>query len=158
MKPLHPILVHFPLALLPLSAAADLGARFAGIPSLSIVGYWAILTAAGTAILTGATGYFDMRRATLSEPVHHRVHRHMYVGASLTLTLLVLAIWRWRMGDASLAVPGGFLIVELAAVALAAFQGWLGGELVYSDGVFVRESGKSDPNADSADQHSGHSH
>ncbi len=66
MKPIHPILVHFPLALLPLAVAADLIGFFAGIDSLRHTGWCAILGASMGAVLTVAAGFFYMYRATLS--------------------------------------------------------------------------------------------
>jgi len=48
-----------------------------------------------------------------------------------------------------------YLDLAVLGVALAAFQGWLGGELVYGDGVFVR-AGETVP-AEAA-KPEGHSH
>lgn len=139
MKPLHPIVVHFPIALLPLSVAADLVGFFANIPSLSHTGWWTLLGAAGGAVVTVAAGLFDMSRATLSEDVHHRVHRHMYIGLVLLTLILGLAIWRGLLFTRGLVVPMLYLDLAVLTVALAALQGWLGGELVYRDGVFVQQ-------------------
>ncbi len=46
MKPVHPILVHFPIALLSLSVAANLTGYFADVASLRDTGWWALLGAA----------------------------------------------------------------------------------------------------------------
>ncbi len=169
MKPLHPIVVHFPIALLPLSVAADLVGFFANIPSLSQTGWWTLLGAAGGAVVTVAAGLFDMSRATLSEEVHHRVHRHMYIGLVLLTIIIGLTIWRGMIFANGWVVPMLYLDLAVLAVALVALQGWLGGELVYSDGVFVQQgnqklakdkaaSGKTPPAAakTKASGHQGH--
>jgi uncharacterized membrane protein len=140
MKPVHPLLVHFPIALLVLSVGADIVGSFADIASLRHTGWWALLGAAIGGGGTAAAGIYDMRRATLSEAVHHRVHRHMRVGIVLVGALVGLALWRWSIHSHGGELPLLYLGLAGSAVVLAGFQGWLGGELVYSDGVFVRET------------------
>ena len=163
MRPVHPIFVHFPLALLPLSVAADAAGFFTGIASLAHAGAWAIVAAGAAAVATVATGWFDMRRAPLSEAVHHRVHRHRAVGLVLGTAIVGLAAWRGWLFARGQALPMAYLDVGVLAIALAAFQGWLGGELVYGDGVFVRppdaaandaeETAASDPPAKGGHHH-----
>lgn len=139
MKPVHPILVHFPIALLPLSVAADLVGFFAHVPSLSHTGWWALLGAAAGGVATVAAGFFDMSRADLTEEVHVRVHRHMYVGLVLLTVIVGLAIWRGFLYFDDLIVPMLYLDLGVLGVALVGLQGWLGGKLVFDDGVFVRQ-------------------
>ncbi len=160
MKPVHPILVHFPIALLSLSVGADLIGYFADVVSLRNTGWWALLGAALGGVATVAAGVYDMKRANIGEAVHHRVHRHMRVGLVLVAVIIGLAVWRWSVHSAGGPVPMTYLGLAVLAVALAAFQGWLGGELVYTDGVFVAQ-GK--PVVKEAEDHgkpedSGHHH
>lgn len=138
MKPLHPILVHFPLALLPLSATADMIGLFLHIVSLSHAAVWTLLAAAAASLATVVAGFYDMYRAPLSEDTHVRVHRHMRIGLVLATAIIGLAIWRGVIFLHDAVVPIYYLDLAALSVALAAFQGWLGGELVYGDGVFVR--------------------
>jgi len=139
MKPLHPVLVHFPLALLPVSVLADALATLAGVASLRPVGWWAMAAAAAGAAAAAAAGWYDMTRASLDEPVHHRVHRHRRFGLALLAALVGLAVWRGVMEASDRFIPMLYLDLAALTVALAVFQGWLGGELVYADGVFVRQ-------------------
>lgn len=140
MKPVHPLVVHFPIALLALSVAAGLLAFFTRIDSLRSTGWWALVGAALGAVVTVPAGLFDMRRADLNEDVHLRVHRHMKVGFALLVTIAGLTLWRWRIYAEGLSVTAIYLDCAVLTMALAAFQGWLGGELVYSDGVFVKRA------------------
>ena len=148
MKPVHPMLVHFPIALLALSVAADLIAFLAHSDSLRTTGWWSLVGAAAGAAATVPAGLYDMSRADLEEEVHERVHRHMKVGFALLAALLGLTFWRWRTYmRPGLSVTATYLDFALLTMALAAFQGWLGGELVFSDGVSVRrarETGSGD--------------
>lgn len=153
MKPVHPILVHFPIALLSLSVAADLIGYFADVASLRDTGWWALLGAALGGIATAAAGVYDMKRADITEEVHHRVHRHMHVGLVLVAAIIGLTLWRWSVQSAGGIVPMIYLDLAVLTVALAAFQGWLGGELVYTDGVFVAQGKQVEKN----DQDSGNS-
>lgn len=141
MKPVHPLVVHFPIALLALSVTADLLAFFARIDSLRSTGWWALVGAALGGIVTVLAGLFDMRRADLKQDVHIRVHRHMKVGFALLGSIAGLTLWRWTIyKQPALSVSATYLDCALLTMALAAFQGWLGGELVYSDGVFVKRA------------------
>lgn len=93
-------------------------------------------------VVTVAAGVFDMRRATLSEEVHHRVHQHMKVGFTLLTVIVGLTVWRWTIfTQPRLPVSAIYLDCALLTMALAGFQGWLGGELVYTYGVFVKNTG-----------------
>lgn len=156
MKPIHPVLVHFPIALLPLAVAADAFAALGHVTSMRDTGWWAILGAAVASIATAAAGYFDMTRAAIGEQVHHRVHRHMRIGFVLVGCLVALAIWRARFFAAGEVVPILYLDLGVLTFALAALQGWLGGELVYSDGVSVRSrtiDASTDSEGDKPHQH-----
>ena len=160
MKPVHPILVHFPIALLTVSVAADAVGHFGDVESLRHTGAWTLLGAALGGVAAVAAGIYDMRRAPLDEAVHPRVHVHMRVGLALLSAILAMAAWRWRLLSAGTAiVPMAYLDCGVLVVALAAFQGWLGGELVYTHGVFVRtntRAGAEDGKAPSGDVHEHH--
>ena len=65
----------------------------------------------------------------------------MKVGFALLASVAGLTLWRWTIyTKPGLAVSATYLDCALLTLALGAFQGWLGGELVYSDGVFVKRA------------------
>lgn len=141
MKPVHPILVHFPIALLFLSVVTDLVAFFTHSASLRNTGWWALVGASSGGVVAVAAGVYDMRRARLAEEVHQRVHQHMRVGFALLTAIIGLTVWRWTVfRQPALSVSAIYLDVALLTMGLAGFQGWLGGELVYSHGVFVQRA------------------
>ena len=139
-KPIHPILVHFPIALLVTSFAADAGYWLTSFATLRHAGFWMLVVASASGALTVLAGMFDMRRAMLDESVHERVHRHMRVGIALYVVICLLTLWRWHFYSSDLRITVLYLDFAFLAVALAAFQGWLGGELVYTHGVFVAKA------------------
>lgn len=147
-KPVHPILVHFPIALLVGSFVADGAYSLSSLPTLKHVGFWMLAMACVTGALTVLAGLFDMRRATLEEDVHVKVHHHMWVGIGLYAVIAALTAWRWTFyADPGKFLPMVYLDAAFLAVALAGFQGWLGGDLVYKHGVFVA------PRSRAADNH-----
>jgi len=97
MKPVHPMVVHFPIALLALSVTADLTAFVRHSDSLRNTGWWALVGAAVGAATAAPAGLYDMRRADLEAEVHERVHRHMKVGLALLAAILAMTLWRGRI-------------------------------------------------------------
>jgi uncharacterized membrane protein len=142
MPPLHPALVHFPVALVTFAFIADLVAYLSTGRYWSRIGLVALLGAVIGGIATVAAGYYDMGRATLGE-THEYVHFHMTVGWILFGTVTGLALWRWRISRQP--QPRIGLLYVLAAfltLGVTLFQGWYGGELVYSQGAGVAAAGK----------------
>lgn len=56
VKPIHPMFVHFPIALLALSAAPDVVAFFLKIDSLKSAGWWALAGATAGGVVAVAAG------------------------------------------------------------------------------------------------------
>jgi uncharacterized membrane protein len=142
MPPLHPALVHFPVALVTFAFIADLVAYLSTGRYWSRIGLAALMGAVIGGIATVAAGYYDMGRATLGE-THEYVHFHMTVGWILFGTVTGLALWRWRISRQP--QPRIGLLYVLAAfltLGVTLFQGWYGGELVYSQGAGVAAAGK----------------
>ena len=164
-KPLHPLLVHFPIALLVTAFVADVSFVLTALDSLRDAGWWMLFAAAVSGVGTVLAGLFDMSRAQLDEDVHPRVHRHMWVGIALSVLIVLLAVWRWVFfSDPSTSLSSIYLDAAFLVVALAGFQGWLGGELVYTHGVFVRQKkGRDESLAEESPSHAkaagpGHEH
>ena len=91
-KPVHPILVHFPFALLVTSFIADAAYFFTSLDTLRHADWWMLAAAAAAGVLTAMAGMFDMRRAALQEDVHEHVHRHMWVGIALFVVICGMAL------------------------------------------------------------------
>ena len=143
LPPIHPALVHLPLGLVVLSFVADFVAKVSPRESLRHVGFWSLLLALLGAAATIAAGYWDMDRAALNAETHEYVHLHLRIGWMLGGALIVLAIWRWRIRQqARRAVTAPYLVAALVVFALTMFQGWYGGEMVYSHGAGVAAAGQ----------------
>lgn len=153
MPPVHPAIVHFPIALLVLSVVADFFGYFYHSDSLKAAGWWSLLGAALGGVLAVAAGYYDMKREgeKLEHEAHEQVHKHMYVGFALLVAIIGLTVWRWLIFDGqSYEIGWIYLIIAVLIVALAFFQGWLGGELVFGYGVGVAPTGQGTETASEA--------
>ena len=141
MTPIHPAFVHFPIALVPLSVAADVIAYATGSSALRATAWWCLVVGAAAAAVTVVAGFVDMERQAIEHDAHHRVHTHMKVGLAVFSVTSGLAVWRWLVEMRGGAVSLGYLAAGLGIVGLVVFQAWLGGELVFRHGVGVAQAG-----------------
>src|SRR6185437_16510194 len=121
--PVHPALVHLPIAFVLLSVAADLCARLAKSESrraaFRSVGFWSLLAGLVGGALAIAAGYLDMNRATLSPETHELVDLHMTIGWVLGVSLVILSAWRWliwhrgQMTINTAYLVGAFLVLAI---------------------------------------------
>jgi uncharacterized membrane protein len=140
---IHPAVDHFTVAILIVAVLADL---FASMFSTRLwLRYAALaLIIAGTAAAWGSqlTGGWEADRVwkavqATGGPAYKTLHLHAELGDYLPWVFLVLAIWRLGVQlFGFMAVSRGLylLFAVLAAVAIA-YQGYLGGQLVYSYGI-----------------------
>ena len=143
MPPIHPAIVHYPVALMTFSVVADLLGYLTDSASLQTAGTWALFGAGIGAAAAIITGLFDMNRAKLQHAAHKRVHVHMKVGLTLFVAIVGLTGWRWVVTlDPHHGLGWSYLIPAFVVLALTFLQGWLGGELVFSDGVGVTRTGQ----------------
>src|SRR6266478_426174 len=142
MPPLHPALVHFPIALVGFSFITDLLGRLLNKPSLRAAGFWSLIGALIGGAVTAATGYYDFTRDTLGETSRY-VDFQMDMGWILVGAVAVLTLWRWLVYARRGRSPGfPYLIAALLVAGFTLFQGWYGGEMVYSQGAGVAAAGK----------------
>ena len=140
--PLHPAVVHFPIALSVLSVGADAAGwatRHRAISaSFFAAGWWALAAAVASAAVAIVLGISDMRRATIQEDAHRQVHHHMRIGFGVFVALAVMFAWRLvRVVDGEFSVGVAYLAAGVVTLLLIGYQGWLGGELVFRLGVGV---------------------
>ena len=131
--PLHPALVHFPVACWSLATAADIaGFRF-GDPAWHLAG---VLLAIGLVMSIPAllAGMHELIRVAADSPAWPTIYLHM---GAMSAALLLYAINLFaRLDHTTLLAPGPIALAcsVLGFVALA-LGGWLGGKLVYGHGL-----------------------
>lgn len=147
IPPVHPALVHLPIALVMLSVGADSLARLnrkeAMRGTLRQIGFWSLVLGLIGGLLTVAAGYLDLNRASLNAETHSYVDLHVKTGWALAIALAVLTFWRWSIRwRGQLTIGRAYLTAAFLVLALVFFQGWFGGELVYSHGAGVAAAGQ----------------
>ena len=131
-RQLHPILVHFPAALVPVSIAADAVGKAVRGRSFSDVGWWTLLLATAITPMTVATGWW-LRLSTEQAPAEPDVVMvfHQWLGSGLAVLLIALCTWRGAVFRRE-ASPGWlYLICGSSIVLLTAYQGHLGGSMSF---------------------------
>ncbi len=127
--PLHPALVHFPIACWSLATIADLASLWWGEPAWRLAGVLLIVGTV-TAIAAMATGFVEFMKVAKDSPALGDINRHM---------LLVMSAWTLyaaslllRLQGMTLAGPDPLDIgLSVAGFLLLCAAGWFGGKLVY---------------------------
>jgi uncharacterized membrane protein len=138
--PMHPIFVHFTIALTSASLVFDALGFFLGKTSLTNAGAWALVGSAVMTVMTISTGLTSSTRAPVEEgEARSFLRAHMALGLIFFGLLVAIAFWRVSLWQSGQGVSWLYLIA-LAIVALVmTVQGYLGGELVYRYGVEVEQ-------------------
>ena len=132
--PVHPMLIPFPIALWIFSLASDLIFLFGfgGVVWKDIALYTMIGGIIG-GLVAAIPGYIDYR--SLTDPVIVRVDKmHLGINVGLIFLFTINAGLRVLNGTEAL-VP---VFLSLLGVGGLGVSGWLGGELVYVQGVAVQ--------------------
>lgn len=143
----HPIVVHFPLALVSTAAVLLWLARLPRLKSsasiLSIVGTWNLCIGTAAAVLALGTGLAAVMHLQVGVDARLAISLHLKWAFVATLLLVLLSVWRGA-GTAPDSRPSWiFLVVLAAAAASLVVTGYRGGQNVYRYGVGVQLSDKA---------------
>ena len=132
--PIHPMVIPFPIALWIFSLASDLIYLFEfGGPVWKDIALYTMVGGIIGGLAAAVPGYLDYR--SLTDPVAVRLAQmHMVINVGLVLLFTVNAGLR-IMNETGALVP---VLLSAVGVAALAVSGWLGGELVYVQGVAVQ--------------------
>ncbi len=126
---LHPILVNFTAALVPVSLASDAVARLSKSESLRHAAWWTLVGATAITPLTVLSGWLFWMP---DDNGFTGMVVHKWLGTALAVVVFGLFVWRCRLERQ----PGWATMPYLAtgALILAALvvQGYLGGQQVFS--------------------------
>jgi uncharacterized membrane protein len=153
--PLHPAVVHLPIAFVLLSAGADLCARLAKSEprrtACRAVGFWSLVAALAGGALAIAAGYLDLHRDALAPATSSFVRLHIVIGWIFAGCLMVLVAWRWLIWHrGQMTINTSYLVGAFLVLGIVFFQGWYGGEMVYSFGAGVAPTGQGTETAQTA--------
>ncbi len=140
--PIHPMLIVVPLGLFIMAVVFDALYLWRGSPILPSLAYWNIGAGVVGGLLAAVFGLIDW----LAIPRGTRAKRiGLLHGASNVIVVVTFAlIWLMRGNSPETGPSTGLFLVEVAALALGAVGGWLGGELVDRLGVGVDDGAHLD--------------
>src|ERR671910_2226832 len=126
--PMHPIFVHFTIALTSSSLVFDALGFFLNKTSLSSAGGWTLLGAAVMTLMTISTGLTSSTRAPIEEgEARSFLRAHMALGLIFFGLLVAITFWRaslWQKGQG----VSWLYLISLAVLSLVmTMQGYLGG-------------------------------
>ena len=128
---IHPVLVHFTTALLPVSFFSDVVGKFTDKYSFTPAAWWMLLYGAIATPLTALAGWLWASEIESMTGHGHNstLTTHQWLGLSLVVGFTTLAIWRGRIFIVS--KKPGFVYFAVAGAILAAllYQGYLGGKM-----------------------------
>jgi plastocyanin/uncharacterized membrane protein len=127
---LHPILVNFTAALLPLAFLSDLLGLTFKRQSLHNAAAWMVLYEALLTPLTVAAGWWWKHQAAGNLP-QKMITVHQWLGSAAALLFIILAVWRWSIHKRGGCPSIAYLALSAAAVGALIYQGSLGGAMVF---------------------------
>ena len=136
MESIHPLIVHFPIALLLTALALDMLAAVLKRPALHRIGLWNLslgTLAAAAAVLSGRQAAAVAKH---SFEIWQVMELHEHLGIT-TLVLGCLAV-AWRLSRRDRFSSTGRLVALLLMCAMAgtlSYGAYLGGRMVYEFGV-----------------------
>lgn len=130
--PIHPALVHFPVAYLFGAFASDLAFWWTGDAFWARVSIWIIGIGFAIGTLAALVGTLDFM---LVREIRRHVTSWSHFLAAVMMLSLTAANWWLRVPDPVQGLlPWGIFLSGVTAIALA-FAGWLGGKLVYEHNI-----------------------
>ena len=125
---LHPILVNFTAALVPVSVAADLFSRWLKPDELRVTAWWTMLLATIITPFTAIAGWLFWMNDDTGVTI---MTIHKWLGTSLAVLIVGLFVWRRRFRQRGQPVSVAYLILAALFVAALVVQGTLGGHQVF---------------------------
>jgi uncharacterized membrane protein len=133
MQEIHPALVHFPIALLPATLAADALGRVTGNRTLLEAGRQGMRVAAGSVLISAVAGLMAQEEVRASGKAHDLLVTHRNLNAGLLGLTVGMSARRARRKRPSLS----YLLTGLAGLGAMTYSAYLGGKMVYEHGVGV---------------------
>lgn len=127
---LHPILVNFTAALLPLALLSDILGRMFRRQSLHDAAAWMMVYEAAITPLTVAAGWWWKSTSAGALPPR-LILVHQWLGTLAALLFIALATWRWKMHKRTGQPSNGYLVFACVAMLALVYQGTIGGRMLF---------------------------
>jgi uncharacterized membrane protein/nitrite reductase/ring-hydroxylating ferredoxin subunit len=135
--PVHPMLVHLPIGLFLLSLLLDLTSLISSsVPYLPRSSFYAMLAGVSTALLAAIPGLADYSDIRRDHPAKRTATTHMILNL-IAVALYGVNLWVRSSLMATPKISLVPLLLSLVGIGLLSVSGYLGGRLVYDDGIAV---------------------
>lgn len=135
--PLHPMTVHFPIALYLLGVLLTLLHLWRGNAELERFAYFSFVLAWIATVVASVFGLIDQSQLAVDDPRQQTVNNHITSGVALMVVGGLLIYMRFRWPDVLHRHRWPYLGLMALGVVLVSVTGWLGGELVFGLGVGI---------------------
>lgn len=136
--PLHPIFVHFPIALLGTSLLFDIIGLITGSTFWWSLSFWNISIGLIAGVVAAVTGLVDSLQVTAWSKASRYVTRHLLANASALIAYGIALLIRGGSARPTGGALAGTLIFEVIGLGLLFAGGYLGGEMVFHLGLGQR--------------------
>ncbi len=136
---IHPILVHFTIALFSLSVLFDILGKLTKKEGFHVAAWFNLLFAGFAVITTVISGLVAESRAPHTDAGHELLSTHATIGFIVSGIIVFLWVWRAVL-NGSLPIKGEiiYFIIAILGVGLMFVGGYYGGEMVYTHGYGVK--------------------
>ncbi|MFB2970153.1 DUF2231 domain-containing protein [Aerosakkonema sp. BLCC-F183] len=136
--PIHPIIVHFIIAMVFFSFFCDVVGYFTRRHRLFEVSFWNLVVAAIAIFFAVIFGQFEAGLADPYDAVKPTLNLHTITGWSLSAILVAITAWRFVIRNRDpLKIPPVYLGAATFLSLLVFFQTYLGTELVWVYGLHI---------------------
>ena len=136
--PIHPIIVHFIIAMVFFSFFCDVVGYFTRRHRLFEVSFWNLVVAAIAIFFAVIFGQFEAGLADPYDAVKPTLNLHTITGWSLSAILVAITAWRFVIRNRDpLKIPPAYLGAATFLSLLVFFQTYLGTELVWVYGLHI---------------------
>ena len=129
--PLHPMTVHFPIALYFLGVLLTIIFLWQGQAEVERFAYWSFMLSGLGAVVASLIGLIDQSRLDLADPRRANVNNHITAGVALMIINGLLVYLRFRWPDALTRRRWSYLGLTALGLTAVVITAWLGDELVY---------------------------
>lgn len=135
--PLHPLLVHFPIGLFALSLLLDGWSYVVASHATVRAAFYTMLFGEVAALLAAVPGLVDWLDIRRDHPARRVGLWHMALNVVAVVLYAANLVLRWDPPPGLTQTPIVPLVLSLLAVAILSYSGYLGGVMVYDDGIGV---------------------
>jgi nitrite reductase/ring-hydroxylating ferredoxin subunit/uncharacterized membrane protein len=145
--PLHPLLAHFPVALFVTSLLFDLSQLFNTGETAVRGAFYTMLVGLIMALLAAIPGLVDWLDIRADHPAKQPATLHMWLNLTLVAIYAINLVLRLSALDVT-PTPIIPVLLSVIGVGILSASGYLGGKIVYEDGIAVGRHKRKAPSPD----------